>query len=188
MRLCLYCKGEIVDRSQIAIYCSAECSDLYRDQKEDAGDPPKVWDMPAATTDGQRECKQCGAPLIRKNKSAVYCSIKCRQKFYSNLYSGRNIKHNIPAGSVGAMHELLVAADLLKNGFNVFRAVSPCSPGDLAILREKQLLIVEVTTGTRTSTGALMYPPHTKGTHDIIAIVEYSGKITYIPDCLAVAS
>ena len=80
------------------------------------------------------------------------------------------------------MHELLVAANLMKRGFSVFRALSPSSPGDLAILKDGKLMIVEVTSGTRTYKNTLVWPLHSNGKHDVIAIVEYAGDITYIPE------
>lgn len=82
------------------------------------------------------------------------------------------------------MHELLVAVDLLRLGFCVFRAISPNSPCDLAILKDKELIMIEVTTGARSVKGNLTYPLHKKYAHiyDVLAVVERGGKITYLPD------
>jgi Holliday junction resolvase len=43
--------------------------------------------------------------------------------------------------------ELLVAADLTKRGFHVFRALSSAAPFDLVAHKDQETLRVEVTTG-----------------------------------------
>jgi hypothetical protein len=89
----------------------------------------------------------------------------------------------IPTGTVGAMHELLVAADLMKRGSHVFRALSPSCPGDLMILQGSKIKIVEVTTGYRLLNGTLAYPTRKQTERfDVLAVVERTGKINYIPD------
>jgi hypothetical protein len=88
----------------------------------------------------------------------------------------------VPTATVGAINELLVGIDLLKRGLPVFRALSPSSPGDLAVLLDNKLVIVEVTTGSRTIRGVLVYPLHKGQAYDVLAVVERSGKIIYTPD------
>jgi hypothetical protein len=88
---------------------------------------------------------------------------------------------NIPVGTVGAMHELLVCADLLKRGYAVFRSVSPNAYCDMLMAKDGAILRVEVTTGCRTISGSLSFPPK-KNRFDLLAIVEKNWRITYLPE------
>jgi hypothetical protein len=88
----------------------------------------------------------------------------------------------LSSGTTGAIHEYLVTVDLLKKGYHVFRATSPSCECDLAILKDKVLSRVEVTTGNRTTTGKLYYPRHPSHLYDILAIVVNSEGIIYVPE------
>lgn len=130
-------------------------------------------------------CRGCDGPLPTKHKQRLFCSKACRIQHQKKKYREANpVELMLPASTVGAMHELVVAVDLMKRRYSVFRAMSPNSPCDLAVLRSGILLNIEVTTGCRTSTGLLTYPPHrSPAAHfDVIAVVEKDGKITYIPE------
>jgi hypothetical protein len=48
--------------------------------------------------------------------------------------------------TTGALHELIVAADLIKRGFHVLRALSPHGPFDLYAYRESRGFRIEVRT------------------------------------------
>jgi hypothetical protein len=67
---------------------------------------------------------------------------------------------NLPAGTVGAISEILAAADLMKRGYDVFRALSPsCSCDLIAIAAGQPPLRIEVRTGNRSPvTGHLSFP------------------------------
>jgi len=126
-------------------------------------------------------CIVCNAQIA--GRRFRYCSKRCESKYHTAKYERINgPRLQVASATVGAINEYLVGIDLLKRGLAVFRALSPASPGDLAVLHGNKLLMVEVTTGTKTPSGSLMYPPHKKQTFDIIAIVERSGNINYIPD------
>ncbi len=56
---------------------------------------------------------------------------------------------NLPTGTIGAIGELAAGADLLRRGYEVFRALSPACSCDLIALRDGRLLRIEVRTGTR---------------------------------------
>lgn len=71
----------------------------------------------------------------------------------------------------GAVAELEVAADLLRRGFWVYRAVSPAGPFDLCVYKHRQLLRIEVTTSKTTSRPDREY--------DLLAVVEPE-RIKYI--------
>jgi hypothetical protein len=80
---------------------------------------------------------------------------------------------------VGAIGELIVAADLLKKGYHVFRSCSPSCPCDLAILKDEKLFRVEVKTTqySRPNSGdSLRKKYEAKGnTFDVFAHVSKDG-------------
>ena len=129
-------------------------------------------------------CSHCGRLLT--GRGYKYCSKECLKQGNAEKYRKVNGERwSLATATVGAIHEYIVGIDLLKRGHHVFRALSPSSPGDLAVLMGKRLVIVEVTTGSRSTKGVLTYPPHKNGSHDVIAVVERAGTITYIPDLFA---
>ena len=87
----------------------------------------------------------------------------------------------IPTGTVGAVSELLVAADLLARGAAVFRAMSPSCPCDLAILAGERLLRVEVKTGHVMPSGSLSYGRPTSGFDVLAVVIRATGEVRYFP-------
>jgi hypothetical protein len=138
-------------------------------------------------------CFYCKKPLNTKKlrRNAMYCSRACRNAQqvveWNELNPGRK---NIPTASVGAISELLVAADLLGRGYEVFRAVSPACSCDLAILSSGVLTRVEVRTGVIGKTGKVYVSfskKHDVGRSDVLAVV-VNGQITYTPELTAPAA
>ena len=86
-------------------------------------------------------------------------------------------------GTKGAMHELVVAVDLLRCGFDVFRAQSPACSCDLVVIRGKRTVRIEVRTGQITKAGRLTWPtaPRDVGRQDVYAIVTGESDIRYFP-------
>lgn len=118
-------------------------------------------------------------------KKRKYCSISCRTNFYNKKTKGLNNScdlNNICAGTLGAVHELVICIDLLKKGYEVFRSVSPACSCDLAIIFEGKLFRVEVTTGSYNCSGNITYPKKNKNKFDILAICFKNGNIIYKPD------
>lgn len=129
-----------------------------------------------------RTCEQCQGPIVGKRagyKWAKFCSKNCAKKSAVEKYPKSDHPH-LSTPTVGALHELLVAADMLKHGLQVFRALSASCDCDLAALAGKKLIRVEVTTGYKGRTGALIYPPHKPENFDVIAVVS-KGEVYYFP-------
>src|ERR1700675_586893 len=118
-------------------------------------------------------CENCGKPIppIRIKRRAKLCSTQCYRERSKKRYKRLNPRTGLVSGTVGAMNELLVAADLLRRGFSVFRAMSQACSCDLAVLKGRTLLRVEVTTGTLTPGGKISYAPHDRENFDIMAVV-----------------
>jgi Holliday junction resolvase-like predicted endonuclease len=124
-------------------------------------------------------CKQkLPDSLIRRH--AIYCSTYCRQeaarKETGTYYNDGQL---LPSSVTGAIHELLVCAELMKKGYYVFRAQSPACPCDLVAMKDGDLFKIEVTTG-RNSTSKLSFPKK-KGSYlfDFMAIVLKDNSIRW---------
>jgi hypothetical protein len=75
----------------------------------------------------------------------------------------------------------MVSGDLMKRGYHVFRALSPSCPCDLAVLKDNNLVLIEVTTGYRGKDGKHSFPEHKNGRYDVVAVVFHDGEIIYKP-------
>jgi len=73
-----------------------------------------------------------------------------------------------------------VAVDLLARGYEVFHAFSPSCSCDLAILKDRSLLRVEVKTGYRWK-GKVHHAKPRDGCFDIIAVVIEGEPVIYEP-------
>jgi hypothetical protein len=129
-------------------------------------------------------CPQCGSPLSAarlKVHNAKYCSKRCQQKADKERYGLDHSRPAIPRASTGAASELIVCADMLQRGYEVFRAESPACSCDLLVMKDGKVSRVEVRTGLRDKrSGKLSYSPG--GVHDVMAIViAPRNEIIYIP-------
>ena len=139
-----------------------------------------------------RLCKGCGKELPTgspKNKQYHSECLKERARASANLgYASAGDIHGVvlPTGTVGAVGELGVCADLLRRGFHVFRSVSPNAPCDIVVLRpDLTPRRVEVRTGLRHSDGSITWAKKPTDTCDAYAVVLYVGaelQIHYIPE------
>ena len=125
-------------------------------------------------------CKYCHKPIPeeRQRRHAKFCSNRCSQLFQHAKYKILNEYTGLPTGTVGAMNELKVSIDLLRKGYEVFRALSPACSCDLAILKKNKLLRIEVKTGFFTPNKKINFPKNIKA--DSVALV-IKDKIYYNP-------
>jgi len=122
-------------------------------------------------------CPKCNKEFITTNSTKKFCSSYCRRTYYRQKYKVFNFAPNVNAGTKGAISELLVCADLLIKGFNIFRASSPSCPCDLVAINNGKPYRVEV----KTITGCLKtyIPPNLDlEKFDVLALV-YSDEIKY---------
>jgi len=134
-------------------------------------------------THPERLCKGCRKPLPKDYRAnRLYCSFGCRKQFEAKNYALLAVpRPMVPTGTVGAIHELLVCADLLRRGAMVFRAMSPSCACDLALLHQQKLFRIEVTTAYKKANGGKSFAAHNSKNYDILALVFHSGEIEYIP-------
>lgn len=131
---------------------------------------------------GERDCLVCGKSVPYRHVKA-YCSQACRQRAYMGLTVDSQSmvqRWGVSPAAVGAAHEMLACADLIKHGFDVFRCVAPNASCDVAILDGHTLYRVEVKTGYRARTGKLYHTPTRHKDFDILAVVEESGAVNYV--------
>jgi hypothetical protein len=88
----------------------------------------------------------------------------------------------VNTANIGCIGELMVTVDLMRRGFEVFRAVSAGCSCDLIAIKENKSQRIEVTKGSRlTKDKHLMHRAHNSSHYDIIAIWEDDGILTYVP-------
>jgi|GEM_PF-3997791 len=175
---CARCSLEFFSKHKNARFCSKECSlenlkEKYHLEKHLKKEKKKKLDL---------NCLNCSELMKNVLPHRKYCSKKCKIKYQSkqmgfDKYENENL-NNI---SRGAMNEMIVCADLIRNGFEVFKAIANNSC-DLAILKNKTLYRVEVTSGNIYSkNGKVHIPTKDVNKHDILAVVLRNGEIIYTP-------
>jgi hypothetical protein len=127
---------------------------------------------------GRQYCDPCRENR-RRERSRSYYAKKQREIAEKPLPLQR--ANTVPSGTVGAIAELLVSADLLSRGYHVFRAMSPSSPCDLLVMKDSLSARVEVRRVTRDREGNLPTgcDASERGRFDILARVEVDGAIHY---------
>ena len=114
----------------------------------------------------RKTCSICRAYFDTVQPKAKYCSNKCRRRA-----EYEPVGHGLSKGTVGAIAELRVSSELLLKNYEVFRALSPNSSCDLAILKNGKLIRVEVRTGyVNETTGNIHYSRHNVRA-DVVAVV-----------------
>lgn len=135
----------------------------------------------------ERECARpkCGKTFLARRKDQRYCSNLCARKDYTDRYD-LPVSSGLSTGTIGAISELVVAADLMRRGFEVYRALSPASSCDLlAQPRGGSQLRIEVRTGYLSpATGRPIFPRNKRESEHLLdhyAIVLRDGVIVYDP-------
>lgn len=178
---CAHCNNSIPasrfkrKRGSLVKYCSNKCAQAA--WRSRAGCLKHIGICPV--------CEKSFSYFAKSPKDRKYCSRTCsRTANIAYLQTRRPNTSKLPTGTVGAISELIVSADLLRRGFEVFRALSQSCSCDLAILHESKLIRVEVRTASRSSAGKLMFAfrPGEDQRHDLLALVTDDGHtIEYRP-------
>lgn len=117
-----------------------------------------------------KRCKECGGAIRgKKYPNRMFCGLPCQQAFARRAHRELNPPLESNKGTTGAISELVVSADLMARGFEVYRALSPNSSCDLAVIAQGRLLRVEVRTGFRRKDGSLSCDDH--GIYEVLAVV-----------------
>ncbi len=164
-RLCVKCGRFFQTENQAKDFCSGRCRERSRK-------PPPT----------EKDCVFCGAKFSARHKRQKYCSSKCGSKANQRPPVFEAALPGIPSGSSGAAFELIVCADLVLRGLNVFRSVSPSCPCDLIVQRNREIFRVEVTKGGIKHDGSFAWAAHDPEKYDVLALVLPGLKVVYIPD------
>lgn len=119
----------------------------------------------------KKKCIKC-AVNYKGVHNQLYCPA-CRKTVY--VVGGEFPE--LSTSTVGAIQELRVAVDLMRKGYDVFRALSPSASCDLFFIKEGKGHRVEVRTGYLNSAKALNFSKK-KIRAELVAIV-CDGKIEY---------
>ena len=138
-------------------------------------------------------CEYCGKLISsKKQKTARFCSRSCRTRAQTQRYkiicNETYDKHHVEAfqnniynTSIGTMNELIIGANLISKGYEVYKSLSNIGP-DYIILKGKQYLRVEVTCGYKNSENEIRWPVHDPSKYDVLALVFHNGTIQYKPN------
>jgi hypothetical protein len=135
-------------------------------------------------TDSPKEnkiCQGCGVQFQAK-KLQTFCNDRCRNLAYRSKYRCSELV-GVASGTVGAIAELMVCADLMKQGYEVFRAMSPASNCDVLAIKGEVIKKYEIRTGQyyQTKNGLnLHYPRARTEGKDVIVVTHHDSKIHYI--------
>ncbi len=90
----------------------------------------------------------------------------------------------LSTGSVGAIAELIVSVDLMKRGYEVFRALSQACSCDLLALKHGVAIRVEVRSASYNKNGTIGFARSNIRGEQIAAVTHSDGVIHYIPELL----
>ena len=126
-----------------------------------------------------RTCRICKKEIAKnKPSNTVYCSNVCAIKAAHNRNEYWSASRKADRG---AMSELVAAADLLEQGFEVYRNVSPQGSADLIIRRKDVLLSVEVRTAQKDIKTGHVHCTRKNLRSDILALV-FKDVVLYEPN------
>lgn len=129
-------------------------------------------------------CEKALPPLRLPGGGRKFCGPECRAVFEKRFRErGLRRSRGVSCATVGAIYELVVAADLMDLGYHVFRCLSPSGSCDLVALHENVVMRVEVGTGVKTSLGNVSSGKHIRNVdrRDLLALVADDGTIHYYP-------
>lgn len=125
----------------------------------------------------QRVYQICSKHGIKFNKTI---GRKIGEKSWADQFGNTN---RLPSNFIGNASELTVAADLLRHGIPVYRALTQSSSCDLIVDVDGSLLRIEVRSAKRNIDGVLRYAmPADRNRYDVLALVESNCTITYKPE------
>lgn len=163
-------------------YCREACRDKANKARRRARrmPPPPVCGGCGAGVP-TRHHKWCPACLCDRKRTLRFDARRRYLDRVATVPFTPEAQWEIPASTVGAIGELAVAADLLRRGFEVYRAVSPAASCDLLVQRDGSVYRVEVRATRRDRTGGLQNRVTSKdlGRYDVMALVEPDGAIHY---------
>lgn len=130
-----------------------------------------------------KTCLTCGTEFDTETKLKVYCSKKCQpNQIKTTACRSVLAKAGLATGTVGAIAELVVSVDLMKKGFEVYRALSQASSCDILALKNGKVYTFEIRTGQRSYNGVLTFSNQRIRGEYTAVVVHNTNEIIYMPD------
>lgn len=149
---------------------------------------PADWQAPGLPPP-VKTCKFCTKRLVGGRKDRVYCDTACANEDQRRKWREKNPKSplgELQNNTVAEVNEMRVAIDLLSRGYEVYRAAFQGMPCDMYICGAKvqpyDHYRVEVTSGNRSTSGAVTHPKREAVNYDVLAVVLGDGTIVYKPE------
>jgi hypothetical protein len=175
-RFCIRCDSQYLPMQPSQKYCNKLCSNAAIKEKRDTLISQKIVEPRCCAN------PSCGIQLPKKRLCNIlikYCCDKCQRAASEFRRYGCRKPRRVPTGTLGAISELIICADLMKRGYHVFRALNPACPCDLLILLNGKTFRIEVTSGYRSDNGTLVWSKHNIDLYDVLALVMPDGEIVY---------
>lgn len=112
-------------------------------------------------------CK-CGKTFTSNNPRSKYCSKSC-SKIKNRMYTEAS------CSKIGSINELLVSAEFMKSGYEVFKSINPGCELDFVVMKDGKLLKVESTTGYINASNKVQHPTKDIRRFDILAVITPNG-------------
>jgi|ERR1035437_377137 hypothetical protein len=126
------------------------------------------------------KCTECNKQGTTNKPNKKTCSSQCLK----DKYKTSNCIEGVSRGSAGAMAEMMVCADLLKNDYAVFRAISPSCFCDVIAIKNNEMKQFEVRTAYERPSGKLSYVKnlsHKNGTPTHFALyIASKNRVDYV--------
>lgn len=128
-----------------------------------------------------KNCAWCGKLFkpARAWTKQKFCTKRCRQEKDRSAHITHAGSSRSRNASTGAASELFICADLLRKGYEVFRAQSPTCSCDLIAMRGTILYRVEVKSGHYRREGVIGPVATAHDRYDILAVVMPDNIIMY---------
>jgi hypothetical protein len=129
-----------------------------------------------------RSCNNCGKTYKTSFSLSKFCSKVCQSKSNNARYNKNQtvISATTSRSTVGAISELRVCYDLMRRGFDVFRAMSPNSYADVIAIKNNIIYQLEVRTGRYLVGGTLYWPTNKLANKSLVVYTFRDDKIHYI--------
>ena len=120
-------------------------------------------------------CKICKKTELTFATNKIYCSECAKDTRIGKVYDG------VSVGTVGAIAELEVSQDLMKKGFDVYRALSPQSKSDVVAIKKDKILILEIRSGYKSRCNTIYYSKNGIRSPQLVVYIHRTGEIIYKP-------
>lgn len=173
-KICEECQKPFMTPRRVHRFCSNRCRTVGYNRRQKEAYPA------SATMMEERDCSHCLRTFKPNAPNQKLCSKNCRTMFWRGQHDGIS-DTKLSTGTLGAITELMIATDLMKHGWAVFRALAPTCFCDLVAFKDGRQRYIEVRTGAINTAGELIYPRKiATGATEYAVWARNTGEIRYI--------